>query len=49
MIKHKIDSGEAFNKFVELVKAQGGDPAMLHDISKFTKIFIKCFDPSGKN
>ncbi len=34
-LKEKIASGEAFNKFVEMVAAQGGDVNYIHDPSLF--------------
>lgn len=34
-LKAKIESGEAFNKFVEMVAAQGGDVRYIHDPSLF--------------
>ena len=37
MLKSKIDNGEAFNKFVELVEAQGGDVSYIHHPEKFEK------------
>lgn len=41
-----IDNGTAFNKFIEIVKAQGGDTSYLLDIGKYPKPkyrdFIKC-------
>ncbi len=33
----KIENGEAFNKFVELVENQGGDTSYLTDLDKFEK------------
>jgi len=33
-LEHAVDSGAAFEKFVEVVVAQGGDPAVLHDPSR---------------
>lgn len=35
LLQSKIDNGEAFEKFVEFVKAQGGDESVVRDISKF--------------
>jgi len=33
-LEQAVDSGAAFEKFVEVVVAQGGDPAVLHDPSR---------------
>ncbi|MDY0209894.1 MAG: pyrimidine-nucleoside phosphorylase [Acholeplasma sp.] len=37
MLKEKIKNGEAFNKLVELVEAQGGDVSYIHQPEKFEK------------
>lgn len=37
LLKKKIDNGEAFNKFVEFVKAQGGDESYVLDTNKFDR------------
>lgn len=35
LLEEAIKSGKAFNKFVEMVKAQGGDVSYLYDLDKF--------------
>ncbi|MDY0346596.1 MAG: pyrimidine-nucleoside phosphorylase [Acholeplasma sp.] len=37
LLKEKIANGEAFNKLVELVEAQGGDSSYIHHPEKFEK------------
>lgn len=37
LLKSKIKNGEAFNKLIELVEAQGGDISYIKDPSKFKK------------
>lgn len=37
LLKDKLDNGEAFNKLIELVSAQGGDISFIKDVSKFKK------------
>ncbi|HBT59862.1 MAG TPA: pyrimidine-nucleoside phosphorylase [Acholeplasmataceae bacterium] len=37
LLKEKLDNGEAFNKLIELVSAQGGDISFIKDVSKFKK------------
>ena len=37
LLKEKIQNGEAFNKLVELVKAQGGDTSYIYHPEKFEK------------
>lgn len=37
LLKSKIENGEAFNKLVELVEAQGGDVSYIHHPEKFEK------------
>jgi pyrimidine-nucleoside phosphorylase len=37
LLKEKIANGEAFNKLVELVEAQGGDSSYIHHPVKFEK------------
>ena len=36
-VRRVIDSGEALQKFADMVQAQGGDPAWVYDTSKFPK------------
>ncbi|MBQ5781066.1 MAG: hypothetical protein IIW10_03875, partial [Spirochaetaceae bacterium] len=40
MAKNALDSGAGFNTLVEMVKAQGGDPAVILDTDKFEKAKI---------
>ena len=40
LLKEKIESGEAFEKLKEFVKAQGGDVSYIEDVSKFPKASI---------
>ncbi len=41
-VKQSIKDGSAFNKFVEMVKAQGGDESVILDVNNFKKApFIK--------
>lgn len=37
MARKSLQDGSAFNKFVEVVEAQGGDSSVLHDTEKFAK------------
>ncbi|MDO5040766.1 MAG: thymidine phosphorylase [Peptoniphilus sp.] len=41
LLQEKIDSGEALEKFKEMVSAQGGDPSYIDDVSKFELSAIK--------
>ncbi len=41
LLKEKIHTGEALDKFKEMVTAQGGDPSYIEDLSKFKLSSIK--------
>lgn len=37
LCKKQIQNGSAYNKFLEMVKAQGGDVSMINDLSQYPK------------
>ena len=48
MLKKVVDSGKALEKFAEFVKAQGGDPAAVYDVSLLPKASLVQEIPSTK-